>query len=53
MSPRPPIDNPKSDRLYIRVTPEEKEEIHDFAKKTGYSLLDLIYKGIEAIKNKK
>lgn len=56
MSPtqgRPHIENPKSERLYIRVTPQEKEEIHSFAKETGYSLLDLIIKGIEAVKKEK
>ena len=47
---RPPSDNPKSDRLFIRVTPQEKEEIYDFARSSGYSLLDLIKRGIEAVK---
>ena len=47
---RPPSDNPKSDRLFIRVTPEEKEGIYDFARSSGYSLLDLIKRGIEAVK---
>lgn len=44
MSPktgRPKSDNPKSQRLFIRVTPEEKAEIYDFAKKSGYTLLDV------------
>ena len=52
MSPtqgRPRIDNPKTERLFIRVTPEEKEEIQNFSKETGYSLLSLIRKGIEAV----
>lgn len=55
MSPkagRPPIDNPKSERLFIRVTPDEKKEIQDFSKKTGYGLLELLKKGIEAVKRK-
>lgn len=47
---RPPAENPKSERLFIRVTPEEKKEIQNHAKKTGLSLLDLIKKGIEATK---
>jgi len=53
MSPsqgRPPIENPKTERLFIRVTPQEKSEIQGFSKKTGYSLLALIKKGIEAVK---
>ena len=47
---RPPTDNPKSERFFIRVTPQEKEEIYDFARSSGYSLLELLKKGIEAVK---
>lgn len=53
MSPpqgRPKIDNPKTERLFIRVTPEEKAEIQAFSRTSGYSLLALIKKGIEAVK---
>ena len=49
---RPPIENPKTERLFIRVTPQEKAEIQSFTKETGYSLLTLIKKGIEAVKKK-
>lgn len=49
---RPPIDDPKTERLFIRVTPKEKQEIQSFAKSNGFSLLELIKKGIEAVKNK-
>lgn len=55
MSPsqgRPHIDNPKTERLFIRVTPEEKADIQNFVKESGYSLLALIKKGIEAVKEK-
>ena len=47
---RPPIENPKSERFFIRVTPQEKEEIFAFARSAGYSLLELLKKGIEAVK---
>lgn len=50
---RPPIDNPKSERLYIRVTPDEKAEIQEITKKTGLTLLDLIRVGIQAVTKKK
>lgn len=53
MSPRigrPPSDNPKIERIYIRVTPDEKAEIQEFCKKFKVSMLDLIRKGIEAMK---
>ena len=47
---RPKIDNPKTERLFIRVTPKEKAEIQEFTRKSGYSLLELIRKGIESVK---
>lgn len=47
---RPPTENPKSERLFIRVTPEEKKEIHEYSKSSGLSLLELLKKGIEATK---
>lgn len=53
MSPtqgRPKIENPKTERLYIRITPEEKAEIQQFCQSTGYSLLELIRLGIESVK---
>ena len=31
---RPPVDNPKSERLHIRVTPSEKKKIKDFCNYT-------------------
>ena len=36
---RPKLEHPKSERLFIRVTPEEKREIQAFARSRGYSLL--------------
>jgi len=53
MSPRtgrPLSENPKTERLFIRVTPEEKKEIQEFSKKSGRGLLELIKLGIEAVK---
>lgn len=50
---RPKSDNPMNDRLYIRVTKEEKEEINKFSKEYGYTLLQLIRLGIEKIKETK
>lgn len=47
---RPRIENPKTERLFIRVTPEDKKAIQDFAKKSGLTLLELLKKGIEAVK---
>jgi hypothetical protein len=55
MSPsqgRPHSENPKSERIYIRVTPSEKAEIQAAAKETGLSILELIKKGIQAVKKK-
>lgn len=50
---RPKSENPMNDRLYIRVTKEEKEEISKFSKEYGYTLLELIRIGIEKIKETK
>ena len=47
---RPKLETTKSERLFIRVTPQEKAEIQTFSKQSGYSLLALIQKGIEAVK---
>ena len=49
---RPPIDNPKNGRIDIRITPQEKAEIKQFAQEHGYTLLELIREGIEAVKKK-
>ncbi len=50
---RPKLDNPKNERIYIRVTKDEKKEIMDFSGKSGYTILDLIKIGIEKVKGKK
>lgn len=47
-----PTDNPKTDRLYIRIAPDEKKNIQSFMLNTGYSLLDLIRIGIDTINKK-
>lgn len=53
MSPRtgrPKSENPMDDRLYIRVSKDEKAEISKFSKESGYSLLELIRIGIDRVK---
>lgn len=50
---RPKLDNPKNDRIYIRVTKDEKKEIMDFSDKSGYAILDLIKIGIEKVRGQK
>ena len=47
---RPPAENPMSERLHIRVTPDEKAEIQKFCKEFQVTMLDLIRRGIEAMK---
>lgn len=39
---RPKIDNPRNERLNIRLTKEEKEKILINAKKSGLSLTDFV-----------
>lgn len=55
MSPRtgrPKSDNPKTERLFIRVTPEDKKDIQEFSEKSGYGLLEILKLGIETLKRK-
>ena len=49
---RPPPDNPKTERLFIRVTPAEKTEIQAAAKEYGFTLLELLKKGIQSVSKK-
>ncbi len=56
MSPRtgrPKVENPMNDRIYVRVTREEKEKIMKFSSESGYSILELIRFGIEKLKGQK
>jgi hypothetical protein len=56
MSPRtgrPKTDNPMNERLYVRVTKEEKEEIMEFSSASGFSILEIIRAGIEKLKGQK
>ena len=56
MSPRtgrPKVDNPMSERLYVRVSKQEKDEIMKFSSESGYSILELIRAGIEKLKGQK
>lgn len=42
-----------NDRIYVRVTREEKEKIMKFSSESGYSILELIRFGIEKLKGQK
>ena len=56
MSPRtgrPKSENPMNDRIYVRVTKQEKKEIMVFSSESGYSILELIRIGIEKIRSQK
>lgn len=56
MSPRtgrPKVDNPMNERLYVRVSKQEKDEIMKFSSESGYSILELIRAGIERLKGQK
>ncbi len=50
---RPKTDNPMSERLHIRVSPQEKDEIMKFSSESGYTLLELIRLGIEKVSGHK
>ena len=56
MSPRtgrPKTENPKHERLHVRVTKEEKEKIMKFSSESGFSILEMIRAGIEKLKGQK
>lgn len=56
MSPRtgrPKTDNPMNDRIYVRATKAEKEEIMKFSSESGHTILDLIRIGVEKVKETK
>ena len=56
MSPRtgrPETENPKNERLHVRVTKEEKEKIMKFSSESGFSILEMIRAGIEKLKGQK
>ena len=56
MSPRtgrPKVDKPMNERLYVRVSKQEKDEIMKFSSESGYSILELIRAGIEKLKGQK
>nr|DAH23169.1 MAG TPA: NikA, BACTERIAL CONJUGATION, RELAXASE, DNA [Caudoviricetes sp.] len=56
MSPRtgrPKTDNPMTERLYVRVTTEEKKEIMEFSSESGFSILEIIRAGIKKLKGQK
>ena len=50
---RPKSDNPMNERLYVRVTKEEKEKIMKITSEYGYSVLELIRLGIDKIEGQK
>ena len=49
---RPLSDNPKSEVIRMRVTPEEKACIMQFSHDSGYGLLELLKIGIETVQKK-
>lgn len=56
MSPRtgrPKTENPKNERLHVRVRKEEKEKIMKFSSESGFSILEMIRAGIEKLKGQK
>lgn len=47
---RPKTDNPKTERLFIRVTKQQKEKIFKIAEKKGKTVTDLILDAIDKTK---
>ncbi len=39
---RPKLDNPRTERVYLRLTPEQKEELYSYAAEHGRSVTDTL-----------
>lgn len=46
---RPKVENPRSEKMYIRLTTEEKETLEQYASKHGLSKTQVIVKGIRVL----
>jgi len=46
---RPKSDNPMTERLYVRVTKEEKTDIMNFTAEHNCTILDLVRLGIKRL----
>lgn len=47
---RPFSDNPKNERIALRVTHDEKQKVMDATRESGLSIYELLEIGIEAVK---
>lgn len=39
---RPKLENPRTERVYLRLTPEQKEELYSYAAEHGRSVTDTL-----------
>lgn len=49
---RPFSESPKTTRLEIRVTPEQKQEVMEAAKASGLSMYELLRIGMETVQQR-
>lgn len=55
MSPRmgrPPIDNPKSERITVRIDKEYSEILNEYCKKNKVDRAEAVREGIKRLKKK-
>lgn len=50
--PRPKLDNPKTERLGLRVLPEQKAEIEAYAKQRGLSKSQVLLEDFQLLLKK-
>lgn len=48
---RPPVENPLSERLYLRVTPETKAVLDECAEQLNVSRSEVVRQGIYHVKD--
>jgi hypothetical protein len=55
MSPRtgrPPLDNPKSERITVRIDKEHSEILNEYCKKNKVDKAEAVREGIKRLKKK-
>lgn len=48
---RPPVDNPKSVKMNIRISEETAKDLQECAEQLNISRVNVIEKGIQLVKN--
>ena len=50
---RPPVDNPKSEKLTVRVDKETLAIVDDYCRRTGLSRANAVRAGVRGLRNQR